>query len=78
MNVGMDGVFFGGKTLKRKVHSHRASFGVLFVEDSDVRFREERKPFRPMLELKKTKRKIMKSIRTTTIFFKWSAFHLSV
>jgi len=66
----MDGVFFGGKTLKRKVHSHRASFGVLFVEDSDVRFREERKPFRPMLEFKKQNKKTKKSIRTTTIFFK--------
>jgi len=56
--------------LKRKVHSHRASFGVLFVEDSDIRFREERKPFRPMLEFKKQNKKTKKSIRTTTIFFK--------
>jgi len=70
VNVGIDGVLFGGTTLKRKVHNHRTSFGVLFVEDSDIRFREERKPFRPMLELKKQNKKTMKSIRTTTIFFK--------
>jgi len=56
VDVGIDGMFIGGKTLKRKVHNHRTSFSVLFVKDSDIRFREERKPFRPMLKPKKKKK----------------------
>ena len=44
MNVGMDGVLFGGKTLKRKVHNQRFLSGVFLVENTYVGFREERKP----------------------------------
>ena len=50
VNVGFDGVCFGGKALKWEIDDQRFLSHVVIVEDSDVWLGEKGKPFRPMLE----------------------------
>ena len=53
MDIGIHGVFFGGKIFKWKIDNQRPLFSIFIFENSNIGSRKERQPLGPMLKEKR-------------------------